>query len=140
MNAHTRPPKALATFRPQTRLRRFGQQVLRNGLPPLVVGALLLIVWQLLCSRPGAALPPPSQVVNDTWELITQPFYDNGGNDVGMAWQLLASLERVAYGYLMAAVSIAVDKSVPTTRQPASANGTAFRPAPHPISTRRSPG
>ncbi|OYT85112.1 MAG: nitrate ABC transporter, permease protein [Pseudomonas sp. PGPPP4] len=104
MNAHTRPPKALATFRPQTHLRRFGQQVLRNGLPPLVVGALLLIVWQLLCSRPGAALPPPSQVVNDTWELITQPFYDNGGNDVGMAWQLLASLERVAYGYLMAAV------------------------------------
>lgn len=104
MNAHTRPPKALATFRPQTRLHRFGQQVLRNGLPPLVVGALLLIVWQLLCSRPGAALPPPSQVVNDTWELITQPFYDNGGNDVGMAWQLLASLERVAYGYLMAAV------------------------------------
>lgn len=104
MNAHTRPPKALATFHPQTRLRRFGQQVLRNGLPPLVVGALLLIVWQLLCSRPGAALPPPSQVVNDTWELITQPFYDNGGNDVGMAWQLLASLERVAYGYLMAAV------------------------------------
>ncbi|WP_295515044.1 nitrate ABC transporter permease [uncultured Pseudomonas sp.] len=104
MNAHTRPPKTLATFRPQTRLRRFGQQVLRNGLPPLVVGALLLIVWQLLCSRPGAALPPPSQVVSDTWELITQPFYDNGGNDVGMAWQLLASLERVAYGYLMAAV------------------------------------
>ncbi|MGE6320384.1 nitrate ABC transporter permease [Pseudomonas oryzihabitans] len=104
MNAHTRPPKALATFRPQTRLRRFAQQALRNGLPPLVVGALLLIVWQLLCSRPGAALPPPSQVVNDTWELITQPFYDNGGNDVGMAWQLLASLERVAYGYLMAAV------------------------------------
>ena len=104
MNAHTRPPKALATFCPQTRLRRLTQQVLRNGLPPLVVGALLLIVWQLLCSRPGAALPPPSQVVSDTWELITQPFYDNGGNDVGMAWQLLASLERVAYGYLMAAV------------------------------------
>lgn len=104
MNAHTRPPKALAIFRPQTRPRRSAQQALRNGLPPLVVGALLLIVWQLLCSRPGAALPPPSQVVNDTWELITQPFYDNGGNDVGMAWQLLASLERVAYGYLMAAV------------------------------------
>ncbi|MCD4863321.1 nitrate ABC transporter permease [Pseudomonas sp. PLB05] len=105
MNAHTRLPKALATFRPQTRLRRLGQQVLRNGLPPLVVSALLLIVWQLLCSRPGAALPPPSQVVSDTWELITQPFYDNGGNDVGMAWQLLASLERVAYGYLLAAVA-----------------------------------
>ncbi|GAC1039169.1 nitrate ABC transporter permease [Pseudomonas sp. No.117] len=104
MNAHTQPPKALATFRPQTRLHRLARQVLRNGLPPLVVGALLLLVWQLLCSRPGAALPPPSQVVNDTWELITQPFYDNGGNDVGLAWQLLASLERVAYGYLMAAV------------------------------------
>mgnify|MGYP003287356057 CR=1 FL=1 len=32
-------------------------------------------------SRPGAALPAPSKVVQDTWELITQPFYDRGGNE-----------------------------------------------------------
>ena len=66
---------------------------------------LLTVIWELLCSRPGAALPAPSQVVTDTWELITQPFFDNGGNDVGLAWQILASLERVAYGYLLAVVA-----------------------------------
>src|SRR5690349_14027230 len=74
-------------------------------LPPLVILSLLLLVWQLLGSRPGAALPPPSKVVQDTWQLIVEPFYDNGGNDVGIAWQLLASLKRVAYGYSLAVLA-----------------------------------
>ena len=37
---------------------------------------------------------------------------NNGGNDVGIAWQLLASLKRVAYGYslaVVAGVSLGVD-------------------------------
>ena len=71
-------------------------------LPPLIIIGLVLIVWQALGSRPGAALPSPSKVVQDTWELIVSPFYDRGGNDVGIAWQLLASLKRVAYGYSLA--------------------------------------
>lgn len=74
-------------------------------LPPMIVFIVLLGIWELLCSRPGSALPPPTQVFTDTLELITDPFYDNGGNDVGMAWQLLASLQRVAYGYAMAAIA-----------------------------------
>jgi nitrate/nitrite transport system permease protein len=71
-------------------------------LPPLVVIGLLVLVWQTLGSRPGAALPAPSKVIQDTWELIAHPWYDRGGNDVGIAWQLLASLKRVAYGYSLA--------------------------------------
>ena len=74
-------------------------------LPPLVILGLLLIVWQALGSRPGASLPAPSKVVQDTWELIVSPFYDHGGNDVGIAWQLLASLKRVAYGYSLAVLA-----------------------------------
>ncbi len=73
-------------------------------LPPLIVIGVLLIIWQMLGSRPGAALPSPTKVVQDTWELIMHPFYDRGGNDVGIAWQLLASLKRVAYGYSLAVV------------------------------------
>jgi len=73
-------------------------------LPPLVVIGLLLVVWQFLGSRPGASLPSPTKVVQDTWELIAHPFYDRGGNDVGIAWQLLASLKRVAYGYSLAVI------------------------------------
>jgi len=71
-------------------------------LPPLVIIGFLVLVWQVLGSRPGAALPAPSRVVQDTWELIAHPWYDRGGNDVGIAWQLLASLKRVAYGYSLA--------------------------------------
>ncbi|MFN4262497.1 MAG: nitrate ABC transporter permease [Thioalkalivibrionaceae bacterium] len=72
--------------------------------PPLVILALFLLIWEVLTSSPGATLPPPTQVVSDTWELIVNPFYNHGGNDVGMGWQILASLERVAYGYLLAAL------------------------------------
>ncbi len=35
-------------------------------LPPLIVLALTLFVWQLLCSEPGARLPPPTKVVSPT--------------------------------------------------------------------------
>jgi nitrate/nitrite transport system permease protein len=75
-----------------------------NVLPPLIVIGVLLIIWQALGSRPGASLPSPTKVVQDTWELIAHPFYDHGGNDKGIAWQLLASLKRVAYGYSIAVV------------------------------------
>ncbi len=81
------------------------RQLVTHVLPPLVILAVLLLVWEALGSRPGAALPPPSKVVEETWELIIHPFYDNGGNDVGLAWQLLASLKRVAYGYALAVVA-----------------------------------
>ena len=88
------------------RLQAFAQAAARifftHVLPPLVIIGFLVLVWQVLGSRPGAALPSPSKVVQDTWELIAHPWYDRGGNDVGIAWQLLASLKRVAYGYSLA--------------------------------------
>jgi nitrate/nitrite transport system permease protein len=73
--------------------------------PPLVTIALLLTLWQVLCSGPQASLPPPSKVVRDTWDLITDPFFNHGGTDVGLFWQILASLKRVAVGFGLAAVS-----------------------------------
>lgn len=85
--------------------RRAGQYGAQQLVPPLVILLLLGVLWEMLCSGANAALPPPSQVVAETWELIIDPFYDNGGNDVGLAWQLLASLERVAVGYLLAVVA-----------------------------------
>jgi nitrate/nitrite transport system permease protein len=76
-----------------------------HAVPPLVILALLLAIWQMLGSRAGAALPPPTKVIQDCRELILHPFYDHGGNDVGLAWQLLASLKRVAYGYSLAVIA-----------------------------------
>jgi nitrate/nitrite transport system permease protein len=72
--------------------------------PPLVVIALLLLVWEIICRKAGATLPPPSRVVSTTWELIRDPFYDHGGIDKGLFWHLSASLHRVAIGYALASV------------------------------------
>ena len=74
-------------------------------MPPFVVLALLLVLWEVLCSRPGAGLPPPTKVLADTWELIVDPFFDNGGIDKGLFWHISASLQRVALGFVLAAVA-----------------------------------
>nr|WP_235919187.1 nitrate ABC transporter permease [Aureimonas psammosilenae] len=87
------------------RLRRLVAQVGGTVLPPLVTLALLLGLWQLLCSGGTSALPAPSQVVSDSWELIAHPFYTNSGNDVGLGWQIWASLQRVALGYALSVVA-----------------------------------
>ncbi len=87
------------------RIFRAGRELAFQLVPPLITLALLIGLWELLCSSPTASLPPPSRVVTDTWELIVNPLYDNGGNDKGMAWQIYASLKRVALGYMLAAVA-----------------------------------
>jgi len=77
---------------------------LLNAVPALLALSLLLGIWELLCRGQGATLPPPSQVVADTWQLISDPFFDHGGVDKGMFWHIAASLKRVAVGFSLAAV------------------------------------
>lgn len=77
---------------------------LPNLIPPATALAIFLILWQLFAWIPGATLPGPIQVVQDTWILILWPFYDNGGLDKGLFWQILASLKRVAISYTLAAI------------------------------------
>jgi nitrate/nitrite transport system permease protein len=78
-------------------------------LPPVVTILFLLAAWEFFASGQGSTMPPPSQVVSDTWELITNPFYDRGGLDKGLFWHLFASLQRVMVGYALAAgIGIAV--------------------------------
>ena len=88
-----------------TRLRTHAQNIAVNVIPPVLVIALVLVVWQVLCSKPGASLPPPLKVLDDTWELIIDPFFDRGGLDKGLFWHMSASLQRVALGYALAAIA-----------------------------------
>jgi nitrate/nitrite transport system permease protein len=76
-----------------------------NVVPPIVVIAGGLLLWEFLCRKAGASLPPPSRVVREAWELIAHPFYDHGGIDKGLFWHLVASLQRVALGYTLAAIA-----------------------------------
>jgi bicarbonate transport system permease protein len=75
-----------------------------NIIPPLVAIAIFLVLWQIFSSFPGATLPGPIKVVQETWMLIQYPFYDRGGIDKGLFWQVWASLQRVAIGYSLAAI------------------------------------
>ena len=86
------------------RLATMSGNIAAQLVPPLIVLALGLLVWELLCGKSGATLPPPSAVLRDTWELIVDPFYDRGGIDKGLFWRLSASLQRVALGYALAAM------------------------------------
>ena len=90
----------LASLKPLEKMRHAAAVLL----PPLIAIGFLLLLWQLLCGHEGSSLPPPSKVLKDTWELIRDPFFDNGGTDVGLFWQILASLKRVGIGFSLAAV------------------------------------
>jgi bicarbonate transport system permease protein len=72
--------------------------------PPIIAIAIFLAIWQLFSWTPGATLPGPIRVVQETWTLIFWPFYDRGGTDKGLFWQILASLQRVAISYTLAAI------------------------------------
>lgn len=80
------------------------KQNARKVVAPIFALIILLAIWQVLCMSPDAPLPSPSTVLSDTWELIIDPFFNNGGTDVGLFWQILASLKRVAIGFTLAAV------------------------------------
>lgn len=73
-------------------------------LTPLITFLILLVVWEVLTSFPGAELPGPIEVVTSTRDLILYPFYIKGPTDRGLFWQVFASLQRVAIGYGLAAI------------------------------------
>lgn len=85
--------------------RKIALAVGRNVGPPLIVLAVILIIWQVLCSEAGATLPPPSQVWQESYDLIAYPFFNYGSQDIGLGWRVLISLQRVAYGFGLAAVT-----------------------------------
>ncbi|GAB4210257.1 MAG: nitrate ABC transporter permease [Synechococcales cyanobacterium] len=79
--------------------------IARKILLPITGVLTVLLLWQVVCSVPGATLPTPLTVWQETWDpLIVNPFFDNGGNDKGLFWQIFASLQRVALGFTLAAV------------------------------------
>ncbi len=87
-----------------TRLAASLGRIAAAVIPPLVMTALLLILWEVLCSRPGATLPPPSKIWTEAYDLIVDPFFVAGPQDIGLGWRVLTSLQRVAIGYGFAAL------------------------------------
>jgi nitrate/nitrite transport system permease protein len=92
--------------------RRQGSDVLVKRLqgfasvtvPPLIVLFAMLLIWEIATAGPGSSLPSPMQIWTDAKDLIVSPFFNNGPQDLGLGWRVLVSLERVAYGFGLAAV------------------------------------
>ena len=93
-------PKASFASKLGPRLNAVAARVL----PPLIMLALILVVWQILCSRPGATLPSPTKIWSEARDLITDPFFVAGPQDIGLGWRVLVSLQRVMIGYGLASV------------------------------------
>ncbi|MGE6739489.1 nitrate ABC transporter permease [Allorhizobium pseudoryzae] len=87
------------------RLMQSARQVLAQLLPPLITLALIVLLWEVICSSPTSSLPSPSRVIEESWGIISDPFYVGQGIDQGMFWHILASVQRVAIGYAMAVVA-----------------------------------
>jgi nitrate/nitrite transport system permease protein len=96
-------PLPVAARRPQ-RLATAGRFAAERIAPPLLVLATLLLIWQLASSGEGAGLPSPLDVWQQSRDLIIDPFFVYGSQDIGLGWRVLTSLERVAYGFGLAAV------------------------------------
>lgn len=78
--------------------------LLQTLVPPLVTVALILLFWQIAASGPQSSLPPPTKIWEEAKDLITEPFYWAGTQDIGLGWRILVSLQRVALGFGLAAV------------------------------------
>jgi len=72
-------------------------------LPPVFGILLLLTIWTLI-SHQSPNLPGPLKTWHSAVQLFSDPFYDHGPNDMGVGWNILASLQRVALGFSLAAL------------------------------------
>ncbi|GGG16972.1 nitrate ABC transporter permease [Paenibacillus abyssi] len=64
-------------------------------------------IWELVVSLRllSPLIPAPSLILSQGFELIRDPFYSNGVNDAGIGIHLLASVQRVLTGFLLAAAA-----------------------------------
>jgi nitrate/nitrite transport system permease protein len=95
-----------AINRPQPNLlsKLLSNKKTRKIVAPLMAITFFLLIWQLLTLSPDANLPSPIKVVEQTWELIINPFFDKGATNKGLFWQIWASLQRVLQGFTLAAI------------------------------------
>ncbi len=96
-------------FKPQAgawskRYRPMLANFLQVVVPPIVMIALFMVIWQIAFGRAGASLPSPMQVWKDSKDLIIDPFFVAGPQDIGLGLRVLTSLQRVALGFGMAAI------------------------------------
>ncbi|MEA5450167.1 nitrate ABC transporter permease [Leptolyngbya sp. CCNP1308] len=67
---------------------------------------IFLLFWEI-GAKSGwfvKGVPTATETIREFWWWVTNPFFDNGPNDLGIGWNLLISLRRVAIGYVAASL------------------------------------
>jgi nitrate/nitrite transport system permease protein len=82
------------------RMNAFLQQLI----PALLGLGLLVLCWQLAAIN-SKGFPTPLSTLESALTLFADPFYRDGPNDMGIGWNVLASLQRVAVGFGLAALA-----------------------------------
>lgn len=102
LKAARRPRRPLAA-NSTTRVRRQVSATAMRIVAPLLGALLLLLVWQIITVK-NSTFPTPMVTLTEAVKLFSDPFYRNSPNDQGIGWNLLASLQRVAIGFGLAAL------------------------------------
>jgi nitrate/nitrite transport system permease protein len=85
-------------------LRRFRRGAIdfgKSSAYTLTGFGMLLIVWAIASHASSGGLPGPIATLKVFWQLVSEPFYDRGPNDKGIAIQLGSSLVRVFIGFTL---------------------------------------
>ena len=72
-------------------------------LPPIFGLGLLVGIWAIVAMKTGSGFPTPAETFKQAIDVFSDPFYRKGPNDQGIGWNVLLSLQRVAFGFGMAA-------------------------------------
>ncbi len=75
----------------------------KASIAPLLGILAFIGFWSLLASY-SEGLPGPLSTWQAALVLFSDPFYDNGPNDMGIGWNILNSLGRVGVGFGLAAL------------------------------------
>ncbi|WP_098020900.1 nitrate ABC transporter permease [Orrella dioscoreae] len=98
------PPSASAAAPAlPARSKEWTSRLLHAVAPPAFGFLLLGLLWQAL-AQTGGGIPTPGQTWQAAVALFAEPFYQAGPNDQGIGWNVLASLQRVALGFGLAAL------------------------------------
>jgi nitrate/nitrite transport system permease protein len=73
-------------------------------IPPLLGLLLLVLIWSMVSMGTAGSIPTPIETAKQALSIFSDPFYRKGPNDQGVGWNVLASLQRVALGFGLAAL------------------------------------
>ena len=85
-------------------LARKVNALLQRIIPAFLGLGLLVVLWQLAAIS-SKGFPTPLSTLDSALTLFADPFYRDGPNDMGIGWNVLASLQRVAVGFGLAALA-----------------------------------